>query len=49
LQDAPLISAARAEAQRLIEADPQLADHPGLREFLWESFDSDRSEYLHKS
>ncbi|HST47935.1 ATP-dependent DNA helicase RecG [Jatrophihabitans sp.] len=49
LADAPLISAARAEAQRLIEADPQLAGHPGLQEFLWESFDSDRSEYLHKS
>jgi ATP-dependent DNA helicase RecG len=49
LKDAPLITAARTEAQRLIEADPELADHPGLREFLWESFDSDRSEFLHKS
>ncbi|HST49491.1 ATP-dependent DNA helicase RecG, partial [Jatrophihabitans sp.] len=49
LADAPLITAARTEAQRLIEADPQLAGHPGLQEFLWESFDSDRSEFLHKS
>ena len=49
LADAALISAARAEAQQLIEADPTLAAHPGLQEFLWESFDSDRSEFLHKS
>ncbi|MDQ1743559.1 MAG: ATP-dependent helicase RecG [Pseudonocardiales bacterium] len=49
LQDAPLITAARAEAQRVIEADPELTAHPGLAEFLWESFDSDRTEFLHKS
>ena len=49
LQDAPLISAARSEAQRVVQADPELAEHPGLREFLWESFDSDRTEFLHKS
>jgi len=49
LQDAPLITAARAEAQRVVEADPELAEHPGLAEFLWESFDSDRTEFLHKS
>ncbi len=49
LQDAPLISSARAEAQQVIDADPELAQHPGLREFLWDSFDSDRTEFLHKS
>ncbi len=49
LQDAPLITAARTEARRVIEADPELAEHPGLAEFLWESFDSDRTEFLHKS
>jgi ATP-dependent DNA helicase RecG len=49
LQDAELISSARAEAQRVIEADPELVEHPDLREFLWDSFDSDRSEFLHKS
>ncbi|HEX8082337.1 MAG TPA: ATP-dependent DNA helicase RecG [Jatrophihabitans sp.] len=49
LKDAELISSARAEARLVIEADPELADHPGLREFLWDSFDSDRTEFLHKS
>ncbi|MEO7261519.1 MAG: ATP-dependent DNA helicase RecG [Jatrophihabitantaceae bacterium] len=49
LQDAQLISTARTEAQLVIEADPELVDHPGLQEFLWDSFDSDRTEYLHKS
>ena len=49
LQDEPLIRAARAEAQLVVEADPELARHPGLREFLWDSFDSDRTEFLHKS
>jgi ATP-dependent DNA helicase RecG len=49
LQDEPLIRAARTEARRVIEADPDLLDHPGLREFLWDSFDSDRTEFLHKS
>jgi ATP-dependent DNA helicase RecG len=49
LQDAALIAAARTEAQRVIEADPELTEHQGLREFLWDSFDSDRTEFLHKS
>jgi ATP-dependent DNA helicase RecG len=49
LHDAKLISAARAEAQLVVQADPELADHPGLQEFLWDSFDSDRTEFLHKS
>jgi ATP-dependent DNA helicase RecG len=49
LQDEPLIRAARAEAQLVIEADPELAEHPGLREFLWDWIDSDRTEFLHKS
>jgi ATP-dependent DNA helicase RecG len=49
LQDEQLIRAARAEAQLVVEADPELTDHPGLREFLWDSFDSDRTEFLHKS
>jgi ATP-dependent DNA helicase RecG len=49
LQDAQLISSARAEAQLVVEADPELADHPGLQEFLWDSFDSERTEFLHKS
>ncbi|HEX8093162.1 ATP-dependent DNA helicase RecG, partial [Jatrophihabitans sp.] len=49
LQDEQLIRAARVEAQQVIEADPELVDHPGLREFLWDSFDEDRTEFLHKS
>ena len=48
-QDEPLIRAARAEAQQVIEADPELAEHHGLREFLSDTFDSDRTEFLHKS
>ncbi|MDQ1741113.1 MAG: ATP-dependent helicase RecG [Pseudonocardiales bacterium] len=49
LQDEQLIRAARAEARLVVDADPELVDHPGLREFLWDSFDSDRTEFLHKS
>jgi ATP-dependent DNA helicase RecG len=49
LQDEKLISAARVEAERVIQADPELAEHEGLREFLWEFFDQDRTEFLHKS
>jgi ATP-dependent DNA helicase RecG len=49
LQDEQLIRAARAEAQLVVEADPELAAHQGLREFLWDTFDSDRTEFLHKS
>ena len=49
LQDEPLIRAARAEAQLVVAADPDLTEHQGLREFLWDSFDSDRTEFLHKS
>jgi ATP-dependent DNA helicase RecG len=49
LQDEKLISAARSEAERVIGADPELAEHQGLREFLWDAFDEDRTEFLHKS
>jgi len=49
LKDEQLIKTARAEAQLVVDADPELAGHPGLQEFLWDSFDSDRTEYLHKS
>jgi ATP-dependent DNA helicase RecG len=49
LQDEPLIRAARTEARLVVEADPDLTAHPGLREFLWDSFDSDRTEFLYKS
>ncbi|HTZ44497.1 MAG TPA: ATP-dependent DNA helicase RecG [Jatrophihabitans sp.] len=49
LRDAETIAAARAEAQRVVDDDPTLADHPLLREFLADAFDSERTEYLHKS
>jgi ATP-dependent DNA helicase RecG len=49
LQDEKLIISARSEARRVIESDPTLTDHAELRELLWESFDSESAEYLHKS
>ncbi|MEO6704167.1 MAG: ATP-dependent DNA helicase RecG [Jatrophihabitantaceae bacterium] len=49
LSDIDLIVLARTEAQQLISADPTLADHPQLQEFLWDSLDFDRTEFLHKS
>jgi ATP-dependent DNA helicase RecG len=49
LRDEDLIQQARAAANELIGPDPTLAGHPGLQAFLWESFDSDRLDYLHKA
>jgi ATP-dependent DNA helicase RecG len=49
LRDRELIELARAEAQEVITADPQLTDHPELQEFLWDSLDSDSTDFLHKS
>jgi ATP-dependent DNA helicase RecG len=49
LKDEELIKLARIEAQNVIDADPTLQNHLQLQEFLWDSFDSDRTEYLHKS
>jgi ATP-dependent DNA helicase RecG len=49
LRDRALIEAAREQAQRVVQADPTLDAHPELQEFLWDSFDSERAEYLHKS
>ena len=49
LADEDLITLARAEAQRVIAADPTLAEHPQLRQFLADAFDADRTEFLHKS
>jgi ATP-dependent DNA helicase RecG len=49
LKDENLIAIARDEAQQLIGDDPALREHPELLEFLWDSFDSERTEFLHKS
>jgi ATP-dependent DNA helicase RecG len=49
LKDEELIRLARVEAQHVIDADPTLHDHISLQEFLWDSFDSERAEFLQKS
>jgi ATP-dependent DNA helicase RecG len=49
LTDYDLIALAKDEAQQVIAADPELAEHPELRDFLADSLDPDRSEFLHKS
>jgi len=49
LRDEELIKLARTEAQQIIDVDPSLQNHPQLQEFLWDSFDSDRADFLHKA
>jgi ATP-dependent DNA helicase RecG len=49
LTDRDTIEQARQEAQQIIDSDPTLEKHPQLQEFLWDAFDSERTEYLHKS
>jgi ATP-dependent DNA helicase RecG len=49
LADRDTIELARTEAQQIIDADPTLENHLSLQEFLWDTFDSERTEYLHKS
>jgi len=49
LTDRDTIALARQEAQQIIDSDPELKDHLELQEFLWDAFDSERTEYLHKS
>ncbi|MEV4556443.1 ATP-dependent DNA helicase RecG [Kitasatospora sp. NPDC049285] len=48
LDDEEVIATARAEATRLVAADPALADHPELRTALESLLDEDRAEYLEK-
>ncbi|MFJ5233481.1 ATP-dependent DNA helicase RecG [Kitasatospora sp. NPDC088391] len=48
LDDEDVIATARAEATRLVGADPALADHPELRTALESLLDADRAEYLEK-
>ncbi|RKE21337.1 ATP-dependent DNA helicase RecG [Streptomyces sp. TLI_171] len=48
LEDEEVIATARAEATRLVAADPDLADHPELRTALESLLDEDRAEYLEK-
>ncbi|MEY9847091.1 ATP-dependent DNA helicase RecG [Streptacidiphilus sp. MAP5-3] len=48
LEDEEIIVAARAEAVRLIDADPELTDHPALRSALDSLLGAERAEYLEK-
>jgi ATP-dependent DNA helicase RecG len=48
LEDEDVITAARAEAVRLVAADPELTDHPELAGALRSLVDEDRAEYLEK-
>ncbi|MBF9067330.1 ATP-dependent DNA helicase RecG [Streptacidiphilus fuscans] len=48
LEDEDIIVAARAEAVRLVDADPELTDHPALRSALDSLLGAERAEYLEK-
>ncbi|MER5641192.1 helicase-related protein [Kitasatospora sp. NPDC002227] len=48
LEDEEIIATAREEATRLVAADPDLTDHPALRETLAGLLDEDRAAYLEK-
>jgi ATP-dependent DNA helicase RecG len=49
LRDGELIVAAREEATALVEADPDLAGQPALREAIAVMLDEERAEYLEKA
>jgi ATP-dependent DNA helicase RecG len=49
LRDADLIEQARAEAIRLVDADPALADEPGLAEAVRALIDVERTTFLEKA
>jgi ATP-dependent DNA helicase RecG len=49
LRDEELIRRARHEAAELVEADPDLAGHPGLAAEVARMLDEDRADYLEKT
>jgi ATP-dependent DNA helicase RecG len=49
LRDEEIIKAARTEATALVDADPELRDHPGLAAELAALVDEERAEYLEKT
>jgi ATP-dependent DNA helicase RecG len=49
LRDGELIVAARAAATSLVEADPDLDEHPALRDAIAAMLDEERAEYLEKA
>jgi ATP-dependent DNA helicase RecG len=48
LRDTELIEIAREEASRLVEADPELTDHPALADTVAAMVDAEHAEYLEK-
>jgi ATP-dependent DNA helicase RecG len=48
LRDVDLITVARAEATALVDADPELTDHPALAVTVAAMVDAERAEYLEK-
>lgn len=48
LRDAELIGEARAEAEQLIDADPELVNHPGLAATVATLVEPERAEFLEK-
>ena len=49
VRDRDLITAARAEATAIVDADPDLADHPGLAAAVTTLIESERAEFLEKA
>jgi ATP-dependent DNA helicase RecG len=49
IRDRDLITAARAEASAIVDADPDLADHPGLAAAVTRLIESERAEFLEKT
>jgi ATP-dependent DNA helicase RecG len=49
IRDRDLITAARAEASAIVDADPDLAEHPGLAAAVTTLVESERSEFLEKA
>nr|WP_221935433.1 ATP-dependent DNA helicase RecG [Janibacter cremeus] len=48
LRDEDLIEAAREDAGELLDADPDLGDHPALRDRIADWLDAERAAYLEK-
>jgi ATP-dependent DNA helicase RecG len=49
IKDADLIAEAREQAIAVVDADPELREHPALRLAVFDLVDTERAEYLDKS
>jgi len=49
LRDEDLIREARAEAVRIVDADPELAEHPALRATVAALVAEERADFLEKA